>query len=266
MFGDRAMGSIQRSDIQGWVARLELAPSTVETVYKELAAVFREAVHDSVIVASPCRRITLPRAPPGHLVPLRTDEVQQLIAAVPDRLRALLVLCAGCGLRQGEALGLTVDRVDFLRRTVTIDRQLVTPASGPPVFGPPRTPASARTVPLPGTVRDELSRHLARFGEGPDRLIFTNASGQPIRRNRAADAMRATVKAAELPPTVTMHDLRHHDASLLIAQGQSVKVVQNRLGHRSAVETLDTDGHLWPDSDADTMAAVDSALAAITAT
>ena len=60
-----------------------------------------------------------------------------------------------------------------------------------------------------------------------------------------------------------MHDLRHFYASLLIAEGQSVKVVQNRLGHRSAVETLDVYGHLWPDSEADTMTAVDRALAAV---
>jgi integrase len=263
VFGNRTMASIQRSDIQGWVAKLELSPTTVETVYKELAAVFREAVHDSVLLSSPCQRIKLPRIPHGQVVPLRTVEVHQLIAAAPDRYRALLMLLAGCGLRQGEALGLTVDRVDFLRSTVTVDRQILTPATGPPVFGPPKTSASARTIPLPAAVRDELARHLARFGEGPDRLIFTNASGQPIRRSRAADAMRATVKAAGLPATVTMHDLRHYYASLLIAAGQSVKVVQARLGHRSAVETLDTYGHLWPDSEEDTMAAVDAALAGL---
>ena len=50
---------------------------------------------------------------------------------------------------------------------------------------------------------------------------------------------------------------------MIFAEGQSVKVLQNRLGHRSAVETLDVYGHLWPDSEADTMTAVDRALAAV---
>ena len=47
----------------------------------------------------------------------------------------------------------------------------------------------------------------------------------------------------------TSHDLRHHAASLLISKGCSVKAVQSFLGHATAVETLDTYGHLWPDDD-----------------
>lgn len=279
-FGDKRMASIQRSDVQAWASDLagRLAPATVETVYKELAGVFREAVHDGILTASPCRRIALPRIPHGQVVPLRPEHVHALVAAAPARYRALLVLCAGTGLRQGEALGLTVDRVDFLRRTLTIDRQMLTPAQGAPTFGPPKTPASVRTLPLPRVVGDELAAHLARHGEGPDRLIFTAVEGGPVRRSYAGKIMARTVATArdalakqiaegehvrQLPDDVTMHDLRHFYASLLIAQGQSVKVVQQRLGHRSAVETLDTYGHLWPDSEADTMAAVDAALSAI---
>lgn len=47
---------------------------------------------------------------------------------------------------------------------------------------------------------------------------------------------------------------------LLIRHGESVKVVQSRLGHASAKETLDTHGHLWPDSDDRTRHAVDLVL------
>jgi integrase len=57
-----------------------------------------------------------------------------------------------------------------------------------------------------------------------------------------------------------MHDLRHFYASLLIRHGESVKVVQTRLGHSTAAETLDTYSHLWPDSDDTTRTAVDSVL------
>lgn len=58
--------------------------------------------------------------------------------------------------------------------------------------------------------------------------------------------MRRTVTAAGLPAHVTTRDLRRICASVLITQGQSVNVAQSRLGHRSAVQTLDTCGHLWP--------------------
>jgi hypothetical protein len=63
---------------------------------------------------------------------------------------------------------------------------------------------------------------------------------------------------------VTFHDLRHYYASLLIRHGESVKVVQKRLGHKSAVETLDTYSHLWPDSEDRTREAVDEVLGRVT--
>ncbi len=84
---------------------------------------------------------------------------------MPERYRALVVLAAGTGMRQGECLGLSVDRVDFLRRSITIDRQLVLVGTGPPAFGPPKTEASVRSVPLPdvvGTALGRPSRALAR--------------------------------------------------------------------------------------------------------
>ena len=59
------------------------------------------------------------------------------------------------------------------------------------------------------------------------------------------------------------HQLRHHYASLLIQAGESVKVVQSRLGHASATETLDTYSHLWPDSEDATRAAVAGAYGRI---
>ena len=74
-------------------------------------------------------------------------------------------------------------------------------------------------------------------------------------------------RGTELPsrrgcrPGATFHDLRHFYASLLIAHGCSVKAVQRRLGHQSAMETLDTYSHLWPDSDDETREAVDAVLA-----
>lgn len=262
-FADKPLSAIQRSDVQAWVKALATtrAPGTVRGAHTTLSSILSSAVDDRLIPSSPVRRISLPKDAQGQLEPLRAEEVRALIAAAAPRWRAYVVAGAGLGLRQGELLGLSVDRVDFLRRTVRVDRQLVTVVGGTR-FGPPKTTASIRTVPLPQSVADELAAHLARFGEGPDRLIFTTPAGEPVTRAGAAYWMRQARAAADLPATVTSHALRHFYASLLIAQGQSVKVVQNRLGHRSAVETLDTYGHLWPDSEEDTMAAVDGVLTA----
>ena len=69
-------------------------------------------------------------------------------------------------------------------------------------------------------------------------------------------------KVDGLPAGFRYHDLRHYFASLLIASGADVKIVQARLRHASAKTTLDTYGHLWPDRDESTRAAVDAVLSA----
>jgi integrase len=81
----------------------------------------------------------------------------------------------------------------------------------------------------------------------------------PLRRTRFSSIWRPAA-AAGRGAEVTFHDLRHYYASLLIQHGESIKVVQRRLGHKSAVETLDTYSHLWPDSEDQTRKAVDQVL------
>lgn len=282
-FGERQLGAIRRSDVQAWVTArsTELQPSTVRVVYSFLAAVLRAAVEDRLIPSSPCSKIGLPKVQPSRIDPLPTELVEAIRATVPERSRALVLLAAGTGLRQGEALGLTVDRIDFLRRTLTVDRQLVTMPGRDPYLAPPKTEKSHRVIPLPQVVVDALAAHLAAYPAEPDGFVFTADDGLPIRRTafsakvwrpawgavvraeqEAADKRR---KAGEenvpaIRTKATFHDLRHYYASLLIRHGESVKTVQARLGHASASETLDTYSHLWPDSDDRTREAIDAVL------
>lgn len=84
---------------------------------------------------------------------------------MPDRWRAAVVLMASTGLRLGECLGLTVDRVDFLRRTIRIDRQLVNTTGGA-TFGTPKTRSGIRDIPVPESVVEMLAANLAEFAAG----------------------------------------------------------------------------------------------------
>lgn len=260
--GARPLASIRPSEVQAWVKRLSttLAPGTVEVIFRAVSAIFSAAVADRVIPASPCTGVRLPKPARRLVEPITVEQVRALEVALPERYRALVVLGAGTGVRQGEAFGLTVDRVDFLRRTITVDRQMVLMPGGGPTFAPPKTEASYRTIPAPAIVVDALSAHLAAFGQGDDGLIFTNAVGGPIRRTRFSDVWRPAAKAVGLEPGIGMHALRHFYASALIRYGESVKVVQSRLGHASAAETLDTYSHLWPDSEESTRAAIEAAF------
>lgn len=255
----RPLAQIRRSEVQALVKGLstKLEPATVEVVYRYLSTILKAAVADQLIPANPCTGTKLPKKERRLVEPLATEVVQALMAEVPPRYRALVVLAASTGLRQGECFGLTVDRIDFLRRSVRVDRQLVM-LTGEPALCPPKTAASVRTVPLPEIALVALSEHLRAYPAGPEGLVSTNEKGQAIRRNRFAEMWRRATR--EVAPGVHFHDLRHYYASLLIRAGESVKVVQSRLGHASASETLDTYSHLWPDSDDRTRAAVDAIL------
>ncbi len=259
-FGARRLASIRTSEVQAWLSGLELAPSTVAVVYGKVAAVFRAAVEDRMIAHSPCtRRVRLPRPDGGEVVPMSPEQVRAMVDAVGDRYQALIVLLTGTGMRPGEALGLTADRVEFLRRTIRVDRQLVTMSNTPPVLGPCKTTSSVRTIPVPDGVLDALAAHMAVYEPGPLGVIFTDGKGDPIRRNALGHVWRrAAVKAGV--EGFTPHDLRHYAASVMIDQGASVKAVQRHLGHASATTTLDVYSHLWPDSDDVTRAALAAGL------
>ena len=252
--GDRPLASVRPSDMQALVKTLSatLAPGTVGQVYKVAGRMFAAAVDDRVIVASPCHRVRLPRDDRPEVVVPTVEQIAALAGAVSPRYRALVVMLAGSGLRIGEALGLNVSDVDFLRRTVKVERQRL--PSGR--IGPPKTTKSARTVPLGQVVIDELAAHLAAYpSDGP---LFTVATGGPL-GYRAWRATWARAGKAVLLDVDT-HALRHFYASALIAGGASVKVVQTRLGHGSAVVTLNTYGHLWPGDDDLTRTVMDTAI------
>lgn len=264
-FENRPMISITRTEVKSWVAgrAQELKPRTVEGVYRLLAQIFLSAIEDRILVVSPCRKIELPEiARADQLVPLNVEQVTALAGALPPGLQACVWLGAGTGARVSEMLGTTLDRIDFLRRTYRIDRQLIRVADGVPVFGPTKTKASTATLPLGQSTVDRLAAHVAEFGAGPEGLLFA-PSGKVLSRARFSEQLAAAVTKAELPAGTRFHDLRHFYASMLIREGLSPKAVQARMRHATMQETWDTYGHLWPDDEDRTRDAIDKVLGAV---
>ena len=88
---------------------------------------FESAVVDGLIATNPVRRAKRPRVDVEPVVRFSSEQLAALDAASPGWFGVALTLGTACGLRQGEATGLTLDRIDFLRRQLTVDRQLVSP-------------------------------------------------------------------------------------------------------------------------------------------
>jgi integrase len=253
--GSYRIGAVRRSDIQGWVKSLEakgLAAGSVRNVYDVAGQVFSSAVEDRVIASTPCRKIVLPRGDGAEVVPPTLEQIEAVRKALGEQWRAAVVTLAGSGLRIGELLGLEVSDVDFLRRTIRVERQRL--QSG--ALASVKSKASRRTVPVGQVVIDALAAHLAQFpSEG---ALFVDELGQPLTYRRWKGLLRDAATAAKVP--VTSHGFRHFFASALIAGGASVKQVQTVLGHSSAVITLRTYAHLWPGDEDRTRDVMDAAL------
>jgi integrase len=264
-FEGRPLQAVRPSEVQAWVkCRAEvLAPSTVAVVYSTLSAIFRSAVADHYLARTPCVGVSLPKRERRRVEPLEVSQVHALAEAIGDRYRALIISAAGTGLRQGEALGLTIEHVDFLRRKLRVEQQLTYLGTREPFLTPPKTESSRRAIPLPQVVLDTLAQHVALFPPRADGFVFTDNRGRALKRGTFNSAVwRPAARASGLPPGIGFHALRHFYASALIRQGESVTVVQNRLGHATAKETLDCYAHLWPDSEDRTRSAIDAVLGA----
>jgi len=253
--GHGPIASIRTSSVQGFVRELEskgLAAGSVRNIYDVTAQVFAAAVDDRVIASSPCRRIRLPKGDNGEVVPPTVEQVAALATAIGDRWRAVVVVLAGSGLRIGELRGLMVDDVDFLRRTIRVERQR--DQSGR--LAPVKSKTSRRTVPVGQVVIDELAAHLAAYPSAG--ALFVDELGEPLPYWRWKKLITAAATAVGVDATA--HSLRHFFASALIAGGASVKQVQTVLGHASAVITLRTYAHLWPGDEDRTRSVMDAAL------
>lgn len=246
--GDKLMHQVTRADVQdavtAWHERHGLAPGTVQVGYKYLAGIFSEAVLDKVVPSTPCVKIRLPEKQLELIRPLTVDQVQVLAQDMWEAYRAPVVFAAATGLRAGEWRGLTVDRVDFDAGKVTVDRQHVHGKTDP-VFGPPKTPSSYRTISV-GEATLEILQPLSE-SPGPSGLLF-HSNGSAMNRSMVSSAWRGVREKHEWAGP-GWHQLRHHHASVLLSEGASVVAVAKRLGHKDASETIRTYAHLMPEDD-----------------
>ena len=128
---------------------------------------------------------------------------------------------------------------------------------------PLKTAGNAAPIPVPRELTLLLSAAVARY---PSEWLVPrsiNGGDRPCSPNTVEEAVRtARAKVPGLPGRFCFHDLRHYLASLLIASGADINTVQARMRHATAATTLDVYGHLWPDADESTRAAVGAAIGA----
>ena len=255
-FGGMPLSAVRPSQVKAWTARLQadgLAPSYVRALHRRLGQILTDAVHDGVLGRNPCSRRTSPPMGKAKMYVATTEQVWAIHDAVPDHLRVAVLLGAFAGLRVAEVSGLRVADVDFTRGVVHPVQQWPD--------RPLKSAGSAAPIPIPRDLALLLAASVQRYG-GP--MMVTGGPGTDRCRPRVIQ--RAIADARDrvdgLPEEFSFHDFRHYLSSLLIASGADIKTVQARLRHASATTTLDVYGHLWPDADESTRAAVGAVITA----
>lgn len=251
-FGGTALSRISRSHVESWIKEMDsrLAPGTIRTRVANVRQVFRAAVRDRIIRHDPTDGVALPRVPARETTMriLTTEQIGGLLAACSDEFRPFVAVGVFAGLRLGESAGLQVQDIDFLRRTLSVRRQVQRVPGGGVTVDPPKSRASERSVPIPESLVTLLAAHVERLPDGAaHRFLFQTSGGNPTDQNVAGTTFRRAAARAHLHH-VTFHDLRHTYASALIAGGADVVTVQHALGHGSPTVTLGTYAHLWPDA------------------
>jgi integrase len=237
---------------------------TCRAVVATLRRALKQAVRWRLIARNPADDVDLPRKTSREMPALSMAEVGKLREALRGTKHALVfdVLLA-TGARPGEILALRWRDLDLRAGTLAIQRALTWEMKlrqdGEParvrVFAEPKTSRSRRTIPLPESLVKTLSLHKAVQAEHALKLggiynrdadlVFADEIGAPLdAQNLNRRHFRPAVKRAGLSSALRVYDLRHTHATLLLAAGESVPVVSERLGHASAAMTLDVYAHV----------------------
>lgn len=166
-----------------------------------------------------------------------------------NRWAPMLLLALTTGLRQGELLGLKWGDLDLREQRLHVRRQYERDGA----FSPPKASSQRRLDLAPEEVaafliqREAQDRDRGRWGERYENqdLVFATHRGRPLMHRNVFREFRRLLDKAGLP-AIRFHDLRHTNATLLLAQGVHPKIVQERLGHSQVGVTLNTYSHVLP--------------------
>ena len=260
-FGHVTMASIKPADLESWVSDMSksgLSPRTVEKHRNLLAAILKKALQNEYIHKNPFDGLSWGRAKKVNQVkPLSKSIVESIANALPPIYQVMVWIAYYTGMRPSEVMGLTWEKLDFENSTITIDQQLsrdTTKVHDDEL----KTEASARVIGFSKELQRIIQTHVSTFGLGPHGLILQNRLGGILRYKDAARLFRIAGRQNGLKTGEGLHQLRHTCVSILIEKGANPKAIQQWVGHASIVETLDTYGHLFPNSMSDLADKLDS--------
>ena len=232
-----------------------VSPKTVKNVHGVLHKALQQAVANGYIRFNPTNSCILPRIEKTELQPLDEAETKLFLDAVKGHpLELLYTITLFTGMREGEALGLTWDRVDFMRGTILISKQLQKEKKKGGEFRlvSLKNDKPRRITPAPWVMQLFRDRKIQQYQHkekagaawsNPMNLVFTNELGGNLIPQTVVRHFKEIVSSIGRPEA-RFHDLRHSYAVASLRSGDDIKTVQGNLGHATAAFTLDVYGHV----------------------
>lgn len=231
-----------------------LSPKTVKNIHGVLHKALQQAVKIGYLRFNPADACELPRAVRKELKPLDEEQSKAFLKAIQGhRYEMLYTVTLFTGMREGEALGLMWECVDFKKGTILINKQMQREKkkNGQYLLVPTKNGKSRTITPAPWVMK-LLRTQRAKQAEqqlraGPmwedSGLVFTNELGHHLAIHTVYKDFKQIAASIGCPDT-RFHDLRHSYAVAAIRSGDDIKTVQGNLGHATAAFTLDVYGHV----------------------
>ena len=237
--GPARLDRVTPTTVRNWYATLDPStPTRRAHAYGLLRSIFTTAVSDDLVPANPCRIRGAGASKKVHVTRVASlGELEVIVAAMPPRYRAMVLLAAWCGLRFGELAELRRGDVDLDARALRVERA-VTARDGQVFVGDPKSAAGRRTVSVPPHLVPVLTEHFAEHvPAGPSSLLFPAHHGghlAPTTFYTPWAAARAVAGREDL----RFHDLRHTGATLAAATGATLADLMQRLGHSTSAAAM----------------------------
>ncbi|MBR3046561.1 MAG: site-specific integrase [Oscillospiraceae bacterium] len=236
-----------------------LTGNTVKHYHANIHKALKYAVKMDMLESNPADKVELPKLEKYKACFYSKEELNKLLAVFKgDRMELVVHIAAYYGLRRSEVIGLKWDAIDFEKKTIKICRK-VTSQTGSGheeimVDNTLKTEASVRTLPLIPHIermlieqqqKEEMYSKLLKsdFDRTHEGFVCRDPYGKLITPNFVTDHFKNMIKKHGLR-RLRFHDLRHSCASLLLANGESMKAIQDWLGHSTFNVTANFYSHL----------------------
>jgi integrase len=238
-WGSYRLSDVRTTAVEDWLGGLPLAPATKARLRNIMHALFNHALRYEWLARNP---ITLVRqSAKRQRTPdvLEVSEIKALLAELQEPVKTMVFLDASTGLRISELLGLKWADIDFDALEIHLSRAIVDQ-----VVGEMKTEASRKPIPLDSGLAEVLRDWRARSAYNrPEDWVFASPrmnGTQPYSPDAMlSKVLRPAVKRAGITKRVGWHTFRHSYGTLLKANGEDVKVVQESLRHANSRITLE---------------------------